>query len=164
MTMRRRGGPYDRPYRINRGGLIFHVSGRAGVRQTVIRILAQGRYKNDLLYRARGLGKQLREQIMRIYHRNLLRNTPIDTSRLRSSTRFRRNPARVTQGPTRGQGTSGYYGRFANRRSRRAGGFYERSASQTARQAQRTIERFRRMRRNITNIGQLATGRRLLRR
>ena len=163
--VRRAGGPFDRPYEIRRGGLIFRVFGKALQRPYSIQLLAKGRYRDDLIYRGprgrgrRNLGRQLREQITRLLHRVLLRNTPIKTSRLRTSTRFKRNPARVEQGPSRVRGKSGFYGRIANRRSKRNAGFIERSCTQAARQAQPILRRFRQYRRNIDNVDSVARGR-----
>ena len=163
MVTRRRGGPYDRPYRIYRRGLIWRVYGRAGRTFYNIQLLAQGRHRNLLLYRRNGLGRQLREQIVRYLHSSLLKLTPIRTSRLRSSTRIRRNPARVQQGPGRGQGrgrgTSGFYGRYANRFSRRSGGFIERSATQASLQAQPLLRRFQQYRQNIDRLDDIGHGR-----
>lgn len=156
--VRRAGAPPKGLSVIRRGGLVFRISGIPGRAKTVIRLLVEGQYKNDLSYRPRNLGMQLREAIMRKFYRILLRNTPIRTGRLRTSTRFIRNPARVEQGPTPVKGR-GYYGRYANRFSRRNAGFYERTMTETARQARRDIVRFRKYRRQIERVEQVTTGR-----
>ena len=154
-----RGGPVDRPYKILRSGLVFRVLGRAGRRQTTIQILRQGQHKSILSLERDNLGRQLREGITRILHRNLLRLTPIRTGRLRTSTRIKRNPWRITQGPTPQGKNRGNYGRFANRRSRRNAGFIERSCTQTGRQSQSLIRKFQKLAQNTRNLGEAGASR-----
>lgn len=183
--VRRRGGPPDRPYTEVRSDLHFKVFGKAGQRNFNIQLLLKGKHRNLLMYQREGLGLQLRQAILGLLLERLLVNTPVVTGDLKASYRIKRGQAIVVEGgpesrtiksrpykphPRYGKAAnerrrqkktkvSRFYGRFANRRSRRAGGFIERSMTEAARKAQPLIRKFAQQRKQIDNIGDLARGR-----
>ena len=142
---------YKRPYKTRASGLVWRVSGKAGVRPVRMQLLQQGRHKNLLQYRRDGIGLQLIGHITQRFYRVILKVTPFRRGRLRSSSRLKRNPWRVEQGPSiaviDGR-REGFYARLANIWT----DYIRKGMRRASRQAQPLIRRYGQLRRNIESV------------
>ena len=160
MVTRRAGGPPDRPYRVMRRGVNFRVFGVPYKRPVTIQVINIGTWRR--LFTDQRLGRKAKESVMQRVFAAMLRNTPIDTGKSRTSTRFRRGLPRVTQGATPQGKKPGNYSRIANRRSKRASGFIERSITEGTVNSLPTLRRMERLRTNVQSIERRGKGREIL--